>query len=408
MKALGLLGGDDAALKLTPLVRVWPGESQHKRAVLGLECLRAIGTDTALMQLNGISQKLKFQGLKKQAAQFMEEIAKARGMTRPELEDRVVPDCELDENGRRIFDFGPRQFEFGLGPDLKPMVRGDDGKFKADLPKPNTKDDPEKSAEAVADWKRMKKQIREVVKLQSVRLEEAMISGRSWTSREFEQLLVRHPLMGHLVRLILWGIFDKHGKFLSAFRVTDESDFSDENDNPTKLPADDTLRIRVVHPLNFTDEQKRRWGEILSDYELIPPFRQLGREVFGLDPARSGETDLNPKPIGKLPGVSLAGLLDKSGWQRALPADAGGFYEHTKPFYGADVTAVCQYDPGLFAGGAEYWDDQTVMHFFFIPGIYSPEDWYPDHKNRVKLKDVDSIVLSESLAVLKLIESKIK
>ena len=50
------------------MVRAWPGESQHQRAVLGLECLRAIGTDVALMQLNGIAQKLSFKGLKARAA----------------------------------------------------------------------------------------------------------------------------------------------------------------------------------------------------------------------------------------------------------------------------------------------------------------------------------------------------
>ena len=67
MSALGLLGSDDTALKLTPLVRAWPGESQHQRAVFGLECLRAIGTDVALMQLNGIAQKVSFKGLKAKA-----------------------------------------------------------------------------------------------------------------------------------------------------------------------------------------------------------------------------------------------------------------------------------------------------------------------------------------------------
>src|SRR5262249_19676109 len=61
--ALGHLGGDASVLKLTPLVKAWPGESQHQRAVTGLECLRKIGTDTALMQLNSISQKLRFKGL---------------------------------------------------------------------------------------------------------------------------------------------------------------------------------------------------------------------------------------------------------------------------------------------------------------------------------------------------------
>src|SRR5678815_970170 len=94
MTAVGALGGDTSVLKLTPMVRAWPGESQHPRAVLGLEVLRAIGSDTALMQLNGIAQKLKFQGLKTKAREFMEAIAKDKGLTRAELEDRVVPDFD--------------------------------------------------------------------------------------------------------------------------------------------------------------------------------------------------------------------------------------------------------------------------------------------------------------------------
>ena len=44
------------------------------------------------MQLNGIAQKLKFQGLKNKAKEFMEAIANDNGLTRDELEDRIVPD----------------------------------------------------------------------------------------------------------------------------------------------------------------------------------------------------------------------------------------------------------------------------------------------------------------------------
>ncbi|EMN88591.1 hypothetical protein LEP1GSC108_0631 [Leptospira weilii str. UI 13098] len=98
--ALGRLGGDRIALKLTPLIKVWPGESQHQRAVLGLEILKTIGSDTALMQLNGIAQKVKFKGLKEMANTFMESIAKKKGLKKSELEDRVVPDCGLDEKGK--------------------------------------------------------------------------------------------------------------------------------------------------------------------------------------------------------------------------------------------------------------------------------------------------------------------
>jgi predicted DNA-binding WGR domain protein len=81
MQSIGLLGSDRLVFKLAPLIRIWPGESQHGRAVSGLECLRAIGTDAALMQINGIAQKIKFQGLKSRAQSCIQAIAKERGMT---------------------------------------------------------------------------------------------------------------------------------------------------------------------------------------------------------------------------------------------------------------------------------------------------------------------------------------
>lgn len=56
--SLGILGNDDTARKLTPLIRAWPGESQHKRAVSGLDVLADIGSDVALMLLNGIAKRL--------------------------------------------------------------------------------------------------------------------------------------------------------------------------------------------------------------------------------------------------------------------------------------------------------------------------------------------------------------
>ncbi|EOW4636507.1 molybdate metabolism regulator, partial [Escherichia coli] len=65
--SLGILGNDDTARKLTPLIRAWPGESQHKRAVSGLDVLADIGSDVALMLLNGIARKIKFKALQEHA-----------------------------------------------------------------------------------------------------------------------------------------------------------------------------------------------------------------------------------------------------------------------------------------------------------------------------------------------------
>jgi hypothetical protein len=400
--AVGLLGNDNSVLKLAPLIRKWPGESQHQRAVLGLACLRAIGTDTALMQINGIAQKVKFKGLKARAREAMEAIAEARKMTREQLEDRIVPDCGLDERGGRVFDFGPRQFRFVLGPEMKPMLRDQDGKLKANLPRPGVRDNADLASQAVADWKLLKKQIREVAKIQAVRLEQAMVTGRRWSPEEFEELLVRHPLMVNLARMLLWGGYDRSGRLECTFRVTEDQTYADVEDEEVALTG--IAEIGILHPLHLSDDLKSAWGELLSDYELVPPFPQLGREVYRLLETELGETEITRFADDKVPAVSLVGTLDRQGWTRGIPEDAGMFYEHSKPFHGANVTAIAQYY-GVPIGYMQGWEDQSIERCFFVPGIYRPE-MYRRHENKVPLGKVDPVVISEVLRDLMMIASK--
>ncbi|MDF9831870.1 putative DNA-binding WGR domain protein [Ereboglobus sp. PH5-5] len=409
--ALGLLGGDRSVLKLAPLVRVWPGESQHQRAVTGLEVLRAIGTDTALMQINGIAQKVKFKGIKERAAQCMEAIAETRGMSRAQLEDRIVPDCGLDERGSRVFDFGPRQFRFILGPEMKPMIRHADGTIKSDLPKPGAKDDATLAPAAVAEWKLLKKQIAEVAKIQAVRLEQAMVTGRRWAPGEFQQLIVKQPLMINLARLLLWGVYDTQGKLTGAFRVTEDQTFADENDADFTLPDDAAgASIGLAHPLQMSGQKQLldQWGQIFGDYEIVPPFAQLGRTIHTLAPEHAQGAEIKHLAArGKLVAQTLVFGLEKLGWQRGIPQDAGWVNEHTKQFPGADITAVINYDEGFSVG---YWEgagEQTIERVFFVPGLYTPR-MYPDHKNAIPLAQVDALVLSEALNDCELLLMKAK
>lgn len=395
--AVGFLGSDRTVLKLAPLVRAWPGESQHQRAVLGLEVLRTIGTDTALMQINGIAQKVKFKGLKERAVQCIDAIAASRNMTRPQLEDRIVPDCGLDERGERVFDFGPRQFRFVLGPELKPMIRHSDGTTKTDLPKPGAKDDATRAGPAVAEWRLLKKQIADVAKIQAVRLEQAMVTGRRWNAEEFNTLLVQHPLMVHLARLLVWASYEPSGAVAATFRVTEDQTLGDVSDEPFTLPRD--ARVGVLHPLQLTERPQllEQWGQLFGDYEIVSPFPQLGRPAYRITPEQLAQKEITHfEARGKLPAQSLVFGLEKLGWQRGVPADAGWVGEHSKQFYGANVTAVVSYEEGFSVG---YWEgagEQTIKRVFFIPGLYTPQV-YPDHKDALRLAEVDPIALSEVL-----------
>jgi predicted DNA-binding WGR domain protein len=406
MAALGMLGGDASVLKLTPMVRAWPGESQHPRAVLGLEVLRAIGSDTALMQLNGIAQKLKFQGLKTKAREFMEAIAKDKGLTRAELEDRVVPDFDLDERGHRVFDFGARRFHFVLGPEMKPMIRDDGGsaKLRDNLPEPGAKDDAAKAAEAIAEWKAMKKQIREVAKMQADRLEQAMVTGRRWKAADFQALILRHPLMTHLARLVLWGVFD--GKALrAAFRVTEDQDCADVDDETYALPAG--AEVGLVHPLQLDDGAREAWGQRFADYAIIPPFPQLGRPIHRLEKDEAGKSSLARFDKLKLPAPSLVFTLEKLGWARGTAMDAGCFDEHSRQFPAAAVTAVVSYEGTVGMGYIQPEEELTVTGCAFVDGLREPSG-YGIREKQLALGDVDPIVISETLHDLTVLATKAK
>jgi hypothetical protein len=399
MLVLGLLGGDGCALKLTPLLREWPGQSQHKRAVTGLECLRAIGSETALMQLSIIADKVKFTGVKKKAQAFMQSIALERGLSPEQLEDRIVPTLDLDERGNRIFDFGPRRFRMALGPDLKPMIREEGGKLRADLPKPTKNDDTALAAEAANAWKLLKKQLREVLKLQSSRLEKAMLDQRRWSAGEFDTLLIRHSVMSHLSRLVLWGSFGPGGGLEQAFRVTEDRTFADLDDNPVVL--EEHAVVGLAHPLHLTPEQRERWGQVFGDYELVAPFPQLARRVFVLDPKEAEGKVIERFRGREVKGPALVYGIPQRGWVPCEYSDG----KHTGSicaFPKAGVSAVATWSPGLegyyYQGSGSTVENQTLETIYFVEGIREPGQ-KPTPEEAVVLGTVDALAMSEVLGL---------
>jgi hypothetical protein len=404
MTALGLLGGDATCLKLWPLVRDWPGQGQHKRAVYGAECLRAIGTEQALLQLRKLADKVRFPALKKKAQTFMQEIADERGLTAAQLEDRIVPDLGLDEQGTRVMDYGTRQFRVALGPDLKPRVREETGAIRTDLPRPTAKDDATKAEATQADWKLFKQQLKEVLKTQSERLDKAMTRRRRWSVSEFQQYLIRHPLMRYLAQVVLWGGFDGQGKLAGAFRVTEDCTFADVNGEPVSL--DPTWLIGVVHPLHLAEGDVAKWTEVFADHEILQPFTQLGKRVFKLEPAEVGEKILKRFVGLKVPGMALLGAAKKLGWA-AGPCDTNyRVTRHRKHYPEAGTTAFFCYQPGLEVHGyGSAADEQELGDCYFVPGS-------DDHvkvataEMAMPLGTVDALVLNEVASLLLALSGK--
>lgn len=394
----GWLGGDNTARQLTPLIREWPGMSQHQRAKVGLEVLRMIGTDIALTMLNGIAQKLKFPALKARARELMDLIAADRGMSRAELEDRIVPDLDLDERGERVFDYGPRQFRLVIGPDFKPRAKGPDDKVKDSLPAPNSKDDAEKAKLAKADWSAFTKTLKGVLELQRLRLEQAMVTMRRWNVTDFAAFLVRHPVMTHLTRRLVWGQYTSPTAVAATFRVTDEGEYAGVDDKVVSL--DPALPVGIVHPMQLDEAGRNAWGQVFGDYEIVPPFPQLARPVYTLEAAERTHTDLHRVDDIPVNSGKVWGFMDKRGWDRGSSSDHGVVMEFAKHYPAANVTAVIDIDPGIARGGLDLLSsEQTITGCYFLPGHYNPVAYHRPG-GKLRLGDVDPVAMSETLADL--------
>ncbi len=405
---LGLFGDDEIARRLTPLIRAWPGESAHARAVTGLDVLTQIGSDTALMLLNGIAQKVKFKGLQDKAREKIAEIAATRGLTQEELEDRLAPDLGLDEQGSLILDFGPRAFKVGFDESLKPYVRewldGKTGAKLGDLPKPKKTDDEELAKAAVERFKLLKKDARTIASQQVLRLELAMCLRRRWSAGVFQEFIAQHPLLRHLARRLIWAVYQMPeitdpdtdetsiasygGDLVACFRVSDEGNFTNAADDDYVLPEGAHYKIGLPHALELPVEIAGEFAQLFADYELLQPFAQLGRDIYRLTDAEK-QTDKLLRWNGlKVATGKVLGLVN-IGWRRGPAQDSGCIWTFEKPL-GNNQVIELTLDPGIIVGMIDEYPEQTLGEIT----LGEPQRW-GYNQNLVKLGELDDIAASE-------------
>ncbi|MCC3764338.1 DUF4132 domain-containing protein [Glycomyces sp. TRM65418] len=351
---LAHFGDDEAVRVLGPLVATWPGESRHQRAVTGLRVLGAIGTETALRAINRIAEKAKFDRIKAEAWDQMEAVAERLGLTAEQLRDRLVPDFGLGEEAALVLDYGPRRFRVGFDEALKPFVTDMDGKPRKTLPKPGAKDDDLLAEAAYRRFAVLRKELREVASEQVRRLERALVSGRTWRFDEFEEHFVRHPLMWHLTRRLVWTASAVGGPV--AFRLAEDKGCTDVDENELRLPG--SAVVRLAHPALMERGEIESWSAIFADYEILQPFPQLGRPVMAFM-----DEELRTGRLTRFEGITvhvgrLLGMTNR-GWSRSEPLDGGVEPGMTRWLKGAGCIVI-DLDPGILVGAIDQCPDQTL------------------------------------------------
>ena len=349
LSAQGVVGDDETVRALAPLVKAWPGEGAHPRAVSGLDALAAIGSDAALARINEIAQKSRFDALRGRAQEVMAVVAAARGLSAEQLADRLVPDLGLDDAATLVVDYGSRTFVVGFDEQLKPYVVDGAGVRRADLPKPGAKDDQELAVPEHNRFVRLKKDVRTVAADQIRRFEGAMVVQRRWSAQEFRSLFVEHSLLRHVVRRLVWITEDG-----LSFRMAEDGTFADVKDDEVAL-AEDAV-VRVAHPLHLADSLGG-WAEVFADYEILQPFPQLGRPVHALTEDERTASELKRFQNVTVPVGKVLGLTAK-GWRLDEPREGGIRYSIGLATPSGTVTV--ELDPGIPVGNVMANEQQTL------------------------------------------------
>lgn len=382
-----LLGSEMLMFRLIPFVRKWRSLQFFERAKFGLECLRASGEPVALSEISEMNYLVSLGSLQKRAREIMERLAHERGMSIAEVEDRIVPDCGLTGEGRREFSYGARSFRLIIH-NLKPAVMDDDGNKYETLPAPEPGDDAHLAEIAAMDWQVVREVLQSIVDAQTIRLEQAMINERRWTRRDFEQFLLSHPIMQHLVKLVVWAAHDADGKMIGTFRVAEDNTLADERDAPTALPG--CTEVSIVHPCLLPADIRGHWGEVFTDYEIAPLFPQLGRPLFGLERDEEMKKTIERGFPAKVSGGVAGKALLRMNWT----SGSGGpmIHQYARHFHAHNLTAVVDLAPPLARRGA---DQDVVRVLFFLKGIRTTDLHFENE--RIALCFVPPQLLSEAL-----------
>ncbi|AOA57357.1 DUF4132 domain-containing protein [Acinetobacter larvae] len=349
----------------------------------------SLSNDPLIIQLLlGLSRRYRTASVQTLANQLVSDIAARNDWSSDELADRTIPTAGLDENGILQIDYGSRQFTAIVDDKDKFVLKNEEGKIIKALPAARQHDDNSLIKEAKALLSNSKKELKQVLELQTQRLNEAMCSQRQWPVAEWQEYIYAHPIMQRLIQRLVWQEQRPDG-VIQYFRPSDDGCLLNLDDDEVELSADST--IQISHAVYVGEELAQQWLAHFKDYKVKFLFEQMSH-------ALPSTLDLKAEQFDDRKGwltdtYTLRGVLNKLGYQRAAIEDAGSFDRYTKSYkqLGIDVhisfsgsyvpeenIPAVLYELSFERKAKHYWNN-TVLTLNEVPEILLAESYADYH-----------------------------
>ncbi|WP_190303185.1 DUF4132 domain-containing protein [Methylomonas rhizoryzae] len=331
---------------------------------------------TVIQLLLAVARRHRTKSVQERANELVAAIAARNGWSHDELADRTIPTAGFESNGTQQLSYGTRSLILKLNNDLSLILENQAGKTLKSLPAPRQDDDAEAVKQAKADFSNNKKELKQVLEMQTQRLYEAMCVGRVWQGAEWRAYLLEHPLMQRLLQRLVWQV-ETNGES-RRLRPTAELELIDLDDETYEL-ADDA-RISVAHAGQLPQEEAKAWAKHFKDEKLKPLFEQFSLPQHELTDAELAGKQLDYHQGWMTDAFTLRGVLTKRGYQRAAAEDGGFFTHYYKDFASLNTRVTIEFSGNCLP---EENVAATLFHLAFTTpdqrGWVSEESFKPLH-----------------------------
>lgn len=293
--------------------------------------LMAIGNsnDPVIIQLLlSVSRRYRTNAVQEKAHELIANIAQRNGWTADELADRTIPTAGMDESGIISLDYGERVFTARMDDKYKLLLINPEGKEIKALPEPRKTEDAELAKEAKKQLSNSKKELKQVIDLQTARLFEGMCAERKWPVADWQEYLHAHPVMNALIQRLVWLELDATGNQLNSFRPTEDGSLINLEDDELELNANSY--ITLAHAALLTKEQGQAWLAHFKDYKVKPLFIQMLHNIPDISQAKDNQIEDRKGWVTDT--FTLRGILTKLGYKRSDAEDGGSFDHYIKAF----------------------------------------------------------------------------
>jgi Domain of unknown function (DUF4132) len=389
MTLSAMLGGDESVAALDTLFRKTIADKRVKLAEMVVAALAMVGTNKALLSVEVISRKFgnKKPAISAAANAALEAAAEELSITKDELADRIIPNFEFDGIFKE-FEVEGSTYRAFVNADFTLCFIDEDNKMRKALPKNISK-------ELKTEFADITKEIKNVSKSQTGRLEKYLVEDRKWTAEAWQTFFLHHPIMFVYAMKLLWIVYSENGNIKDIFQCQEDTSLVNYNDE--EITLEETDIIGIYHPVHVAESVNTNWNNKLYDKNFVTVFPQTARKIFTPLPDeldKSVSERFNKTEVPK--GADFAkSFMEKSNWLKGT--GDGGSVEFVKIF--ADIgLRVLPYIEGPTAWYQE-GKEKAIIHQINFLG----KNW----NDKFLIKDVPPIIYSEVMANLQeLIDAK--